>query len=225
MKVLGKLFFVLCFLALGASATAQLSIGPRAGINLAKWNGDEEFESDFEDIQNRLSLLFGAVAEIRMNDNFAIQPELNFIQKGFKVEDSFEEQGELVTEELSVIMNYLEIPVMLKGGVSFGAGRFDVLAGPSLGYALNGKLKYKYTFAGETETESEDIDFDEDEISRIDFGLQFGGAFSFKLGETATLFADARYLLGLSNLNDSADDSITANNRGIAISVGALFPL
>jgi hypothetical protein len=168
----------------------------------------------------------GAVAEIRLSDNFAIQPELNFIQKGFQVEETYSDPGVgTVTEKFEVILNYIEIPVMLKGGVPFGPARFDVLAGPSIGYALNGKIKFTETANGMTESDSQDIDFGEDDFARTDFSVQFGAAFSLALGESATLFADARYILGLTNLNTSPDDDITANNRGVALTVGALFPL
>ncbi|MBK9336246.1 MAG: PorT family protein [Lewinellaceae bacterium] len=227
MKVLGKVLLAICFVSLTTSGFAQLSIGPRADINLATWSLDDEAQSEIGngDPQTRLSLLFGAVAEIRINDNFAIQPEVNFIQKGVRFEESERDPilGD-ISVELDVLLNQIEIPIMLKGGVSFGAGRFDVLAGPSFSYSLNGRLKNTTTYAGETESESEDIDFEEDEIARTELGLQFGAAFSFNLGSTAKLFVDGRYLMGLTNLN-TTEEAFEVKNRGIALSAGVLFPL
>lgn len=219
------LTLVIAFAAFTVSAQIQISYGPRVGVNLAKWAVDSEDE--IGDIKNRLGFLGGAVFEIRFNENFAIQPEINFLQKGVKTE--FSETDTLFGDYSSsadVFFNYLEVPVTLKVGKSFGVARVDVLAGPSLGYGLSGKTKNTYTINGVTEKEEFDIDFKDDEISRIDVSLQIGAAVSFGLGESARLFVDGRYLLGLSNLVDTSDsDDPTIHNRGIALSAGILFPL
>ncbi len=226
MKVLVKTVLLICFATLATNASAQLSIGPRAGINLASWSLNDLAQEDLGESKSRLSLLFGAVAEIRINDNFAIQPEINFIQKGARFEETERDpiQGD-VSYELDILLNQIEIPVMLKGGVSFGGGRFDVLAGPSFSYSLNGRIKSTFTAGGNSESETEDINFEEDEFARTELGLQFGVAASFNLGSSAKLFLDGRYLMGLTNLNTSEDDDIEAKNRGIALSAGVLFPL
>lgn len=226
MHNLAKCLLTGVFALITLAATAQISIGPRVGVTLAKWSLNEDELADFGDIKNRSGLLAGVVAEIRLNDNFAIQPEINFMQKGFKSEYSEVDSifGSL-EEKTNAVINYLEVPVLLKAGASFGPARVDVLAGPSFGYGLNGKVKYEFTFDGETEKEEEDIDFEDDEISRLDLGLQFGAAVTFGLGERANIFVDGRYLLGLTNLNDSGDDDIKAYNRGIALSAGVLFSL
>lgn len=122
------------------------------------------------------------------------------------------------------IFNHIEIPVLFKGGGAFGPVRVDGLVGPGLSYALNGKAKYKITVNGNTETETEDIDFEDDEFSRTDLSLHVGAVFSLNLGEALKVFADTRYLLGLTNLNAS-DSPEEAKNRGISLSAGVLVPL
>lgn len=225
MKFLGKTILTIALSLLALAAYSQVSIGPRVGINLASWSVDDVIKEDLGDPGTRMSYLFGAVAEIRLNDNFAIQPELTFIQKGAKFEATETDPvlGD-ATFEFNVVTNNIEIPVLLKAGTSFGAGRIDVLAGPSFAYGLNGKYKSKVTFNGQSEEEEEDIDYDDDEFSRTDLNLQFGAAFSFNVGG-ASVFVDGRYLLGLTNLNTGDDESGSVKNKGIALSVGALFPL
>jgi len=228
MKVLAKFLFAFFFAALATNASAQASFGLRGGVNLSTWTINGEAEEELGDFQkNRTSLLFGVISEIRFSDNLAIQPEINFIQKGTRFEES-ETDPVLgnASFKLDYILNYIEVPVLLKGGAGFGAGRIDVLAGPSFGYALNGKQKSEITFLGMTEKETEDIDFKEDEVSRTDFGLQFGAALSLNLGSSAKLFVDGRYLLGLTNLNTSentSSDDWTPRNRGIALTAGVLI--
>ncbi len=73
--------------------------------------------------------------------------------------------------------------------------------------------------------EDEDADWEDDlGFQKIDFGVQIGGMVSYNIG-SANLFLDGRYLLGLSNLIDDAEGDERANNRGVAFSLGALFPL
>jgi len=216
MKVLEKGLLTICFFAFTTSGFAQLSIGPRAGINLATLSFDDEDDKPL----SRLSLLFGVVAEIRINDNFAIQPEVNFIQKGTRffaiTPDPILGNVNLETD---ILLNQIEIPILLKGGMSFGSGRFDVLAGPSFSYSLNGRTKT--ILAGSPRTDV--ISFEKGETARTELGLQFGGAVSFNLGSSTKLFVDGRYLMGLTNLDDSDKDFVVT--RGIALSAGVLFPL
>jgi len=212
----------LAFVTLAASA--QISIGPRVGVNLAKWSADGG--EDVGDFKNRTGYQFGVAAEIRLNDHLAFQPEINFIQKGTRQDMSVVDSlfGEVAFKSNAYI-NYLEVPVLVKAGTSFGPARIDVLAGPSFGYGLNGKAKTELTIGGETMKDESDLDFKEDGVKRFDLGLQFGAAVSFSLGERASLFVDGRYLLGLSDLNDDAEADTKINNRGIGLSAGVLLKL
>ncbi len=225
MKQSSKFFLSAALALVTFAASAQISIGPKAGINLANWSVENSEENG--DYQSRMGYQFGVVAEIRINDHFAIQPEFNLIQKGAKQE--FSEVDSLIgsiSTKTNIAFNYLEVPVLIKAGTSFGPARVDLLAGPSFGYALSGKVKEEFTLNGETEKDEIDVDFKEDEVKRTDVGLQLGAAFSFNLGESAKLFVDGRYLFGLTNLNDSTeDDSFKVNNRGVALSAGVLFTL
>jgi hypothetical protein len=215
------LALALFFTAFSLSAQTQISIGPRLGINLAKWSTDDSAD-EILTIDNRLGLLAGGVLELRFNDNLALQPEINFIQKGFKTELAVFDT--VPDTEVRFILNYLEIPVLLKVGKSFGSARFDVLAGPSFGYAINGKTRTKFNLDGDESDIGQSVDFEEAGLKRFDMSVQVGAAFTFGLGEKTDLFIDGRYLLGLTNLNDTGDDS-EARNRGIAFSAGLLFPL
>ncbi len=120
--------------------------------------------------------------------------------------------------------SYIEIPLLLKVGTGFGIGRFDVLLGPSFGYALNGKIKTTLSIAGQVETETRDLDFENDNYNRSDLGAQVGASLGINLGSSTRLFVDGRYLLGLSNVNSDENTSDqTIKNRGIALSGGLLF--
>ncbi len=209
---------------------AQISLGIRGGLNLSKWSLNDEARYQFEIVgadrqENAGALLGGVLVEIRLSNNLAIQPEVNYIQKGSK--SIFAEADPDITELYVVTMlDYVEAPLLLKVGTGFGAGRFDVLVGPSLGYALSGMRRAKITVAGRTVTSQEDVDFEQEEIRRTDVSAQVGASLGLGLGFTARLFVDGRYLIGLSNLpkdEQSGGERATIRNRGIALTAGVLF--
>ncbi|MCS6928234.1 MAG: PorT family protein [Saprospiraceae bacterium] len=217
------------------SLSAQVGIGIRGGLNLANWAANdvvrEELRDNFgtDEFKSVNNLLFGALIEIRLMDNLAIQPEINFIQKGSQFSSSLRDPV-LGSVELDgrYSFNYLEVPLMLKVGTGFGVGRFDVLLGPSFGYALNGKTKVSLSFKDldRSETNTEEIDFDEDEISRTDLGAQLGASLGLNLGPVGRLFVDGRYLLGFTNLDKhehGSGEEPSVKNRGIALTAGLIF--
>lgn len=208
MRTVLKLTCLFAFVCTFSLVSAQnLSFGVRAGVNLANVN----IEQDGLNIEpdSRTGLNIGAILNIGVTDAFSVQPELSFIQKGYSLE--------LLGDEVELILNYLEIPILAK--YAFGSESFQgfVQAGPAIGFALNGKSKFG--------DEEEDIDFDEDGLNTFDFGLQFGAGAAVPAGP-GEAFLDLRYALGLANISDDeSGDDITTTNRGLLITVGYLFPI
>lgn len=208
-----------------STASAQFSIGLRGGIHLANWAINDDLRNTLGDPEIRLSPVVGAVMEIRFTDNIALQPEMIFLQKGFKQENSYSDPilGAF-SSRFDMIINHIEVPVLFKAGGVVGPLRMEGLVGPGLSVALTGKRKTETVYNGVENTDTRDIDFHDDEFSRIDFSIHAGAVFSLKLGEVVRVFLDSRYLLGLTNINTS-DSADAARNRGISISTGVLFTL
>jgi hypothetical protein len=217
-----KITLLLCVCTMVLCAQAQ-SIIPKIGITLAKVSGDQ-----IEDIESKIGLTVGAAYDFKITGNFSIQPELNFIQKGFR-QDFDESFG---SEEYSVksryTVNYIEIPVMAK--VFFGkeSMKFFLAAGPSLAIGIGGKFKseidfsssdfnFDETFTGKVKF-GDSQDSDEETIyldNRIDLGLQFGGGVLI----ANKVMIDLRYGYGLSSLIDGQDDE-KLYNRVLQFTVG-----
>lgn len=209
-KFLLTLLFVV---ALGYTAMAQsVTIGPRVGATFAKVAMSEEEDGiSNDDIDSNPGLQFGAVANFMINDMFSIQPELLYIQKGFKIGD----------DEMSLKgrANYFEVPVLAK--VYFGTEQLRGFAtgGPTLGYWASGKNTVKF---GGSEA-SEDYDFD-DSDNRLELGASFGIGAAYKLGQ-GELNLDVRYGLGFSSLYEAEDGEAKTRNRVFGVSLAYLFSL
>lgn len=215
-KFLLALLFVV---GLGFTSMAQsISVGPRVGLNLATQvvtGGESEEEDAWNDeVKANTGVQLGAVANFGISELFSIQPELLFVQKGYK----FEEDDMSVTGKYS----YLEVPVLAK--ISFGNEQLKgfVTAGPTLGYWLSGKDTFKAD-GGEI---SGDIDFDDDEDGeekRFEAGASIGVGLAYKVGPGALNF-DVRYGAGFTSVYESEGDA-KLKNSGISISVAYLFGL
>lgn len=215
-----KLLLALLFVVgLGFTSMAQtISVGPRVGVNFAtqKVSGsDDDFADDWnDDVKSNGGLQIGAVANIMVNEMFSIQPELLYVQKGYKFEE----------DEVSVKgkYGYLEAPILAK--ISFGTEQLQgfVTAGPTIGYWMSGKDTYE--FEGEEEEEEVEFDNDDDGVeNRTELGGSIGLGLAYKVGAGALNF-DVRYGAGFSSIYDSEDDS-KLKNEGISISIAYLFGL
>ncbi len=141
------LFLTVTLLFLTANTQAQLlQIGAKAGLNYANFSGTE-IQTDAI-----TSYHAGLIAEIKLLDKFAIQPELLYSTQGA----SYENAGEEFKNELG----YIAIPVLAKIylGESFSMelgpqasfllsekNNFDVADYNTFDFAVAGGLSYKIT--------------------------------------------------------------------------------
>ena len=196
-----KFLPVLALLLIGTAGFGQFGI--RAGVNLANFSADDY------DGSSKLGFNLGLFYQIEAGDMLMIQPELNFMQHGTKLDFDF--LGETI--ESTTSLNYIQVPVMLKA--VFGdksATSFFVEAGPYIAYGLSASAKA--CFSGECETE--DINWEDDGLKRMDFGIQAGAGVNIN----SNLSLNVRYILGLANINDGEE---TVKNTGINIAIGYKF--
>lgn len=208
-------FILLLFIVSSVFETshAQISIGPKVGLNYSTFGGDN---SNGDGISYLIGVQFGAVAQINFNEQFAFQPELLYFQKGAKSE--FFDAG--FNFEIDKAINYLEVPLLAK--YMFGdteATQFYLIGGPSIGIGLNVNI---ITEEGEEESE-ETVSFEDQMLNRLDIALSFGGGVQFPLGP-GELFVDARYLFGLTSVDDS-NTGTDFTNQGIGLSAGFLYTI
>ncbi|MFD2245509.1 porin family protein [Pontibacter ruber] len=207
-KILLSLLFVVAF---GYTSSAQsVSVGPRVGATFAKISvSDDENGISNDDIKYNPGIQFGAVANFMINDMLSIQPELLYIQKGYKIgEDEAYLKGRA---------NYIELPILAK--VAFGTEQLHGFAtgGPTAGYWASGKASMEF----DGTKASEEYEFD-DEDNRFELGASFGVGIAYKVGP-GELNLDLRYGLGFTNLYDTEGDGSKTRNNVLGISLAYLF--
>jgi hypothetical protein len=237
-KLMQKILMSLFVLGAVVAGHAQTII-PKAGLTISSTNASVTDAG----LDTKLSSAAGFTVGVGYNyplgtvgkGLFSVQPELAFIQKGFKAKSTGEfYMGEAIFEmeaDQHYKINYLEVPLLSK--IEFGSpsARFFFLAGPSIGYGLGGKLSGTMTLDDGYEVFEGDIDADikfgeepdDEEIedvyfnNRVDFGLQLGAGVTL----ANRIAVEVRYGLGLSNLSDESDSA----NRVVQFTVGVPLKL
>lgn len=182
-----KLIFVALLALISITTFSQAKFGVKAGLNVANLTGD-----DTDDVDARISGVFGVFAKVSISETIAFQPEVLYSMQGATGSEVYEGTNVDVTMKL----DYINIPLMMKFYVADG---FSFNAGPQVGFLASAKAKAE----AQGVSAEEDI---KDQLKGIDFGLNFGVGYDLPMG----LGVDLRYNLGLSNVFDT--DEAEAKN-------------
>lgn len=145
----------------------------------------------YNSIDSRISANFGGLAHIHLSKEIAIQPELLFSGQGAKQT----KEG----KEFKTNLNYLQIPVLLQYLIGTG---FRLETGPQFGFLLSANSK--------VDNVTTDVNY---AYKTMDVAWVFGAGYLTPSG----FGIDARYNLGLSNINDISATKI--NNRVFSIGI------
>ena len=164
---------------------AKNRFGIRVGANIAKQTFDEGNLD--QDPEGKFGGDLAILANFQIGGGFfALQPELHWMQKGYKISDAT--SGGQSVGDVTSTLNYLELPVLLR--FNFGGSlKLFAIGGPSAGYLLGGTIE-----DDNSETEAKDV------LDDIEFGVHIGAGVGI-----GTFEIDVRYMAGLSDISNSED--------------------
>lgn len=209
MKEMGLFLFVLFTLCMILPANAQVNLGVLGGLNLANINVDPPMEGI--ELSNRIVFVVGGVLDYRLSKYSTLRLEPMYLQKGVKFETD-EAPGGVNYEFKSA---YLEIPMMITYTFVIQKIKPYLIAGPTIGFCLSAKKDISW------DNQHRDVDIKEGTKS-IDFGLGLGAGLNVPIGSNS-IFLEARYVFGLTNVNEESSDP-EVKNKGIQIFAGLTFP-
>jgi Outer membrane protein beta-barrel domain len=228
-----KVFLFAAFAVTTVASQAQIKFGGQAGINAASMQDKSTSGTvtTTQKFKTKVGFTIGAVAEISISDALSFRPELNFTQKGGKLNNTETQTipflGTITTTtESTIASNYLELPLNVIYKFNAGGGNVFVGVGPSVGFGLSGKNKYKETSTGSPAQEGNvSIKFDgktnatdnNAHLKALDFGANFLAGYQM----SNNIFFKASYTLGLSNINPETNAS--TKNKGFGFTVGYMF--
>jgi hypothetical protein len=239
-----KVFLIAAIAALSTGVKAQINFGAQVGANMA--NVKSEYTSGSvttqEDTKSKVGFLVGVVAEIPLGTSLSFRPELNFIQKGAKIDATQTENsgGATITSVSTgkTTLNFIELPLNIVYGIPAGAGRLFFGAGPSVGFGISGKYDGTTTstltapgFPTQTQTTNDkgDVKFDgkkdadvaADDVNMhlksLDFGANVLAGYKMSNG----MYINVGYTMGFSNLDPNANSSL--KTKGLTLKIGYMF--
>jgi len=196
--------FLLGAMLVTKNTMAQVTVGPKLGLNIAHIYADDEV--GFPDHKSKVGFQVGGMLNAQINDYFAIRPELLFNNIGSKFENDF--------VSITFNTNYLSIPVNFVGQYPINDQfKLQAFAGPYMAFGLGGKYKMETPFGdidGSIKMKKNPSTGGGDfYLNSLDFGLNFGLGFQY----SAFVFT-ANYGLGLTNLESHYKDPAGEDQRG-----------
>jgi len=224
-----KKLLVLSAIALVGIANAQTTFGVKAGYAGSQLTGEDD-EMDFEGIavdkKLKSGFYVGGFAEHKFTEKFALQGELQYAALGGRYEGKFEDSGYHATLNMDFKINQILIPISAK---YYPVSNFSLSGGPFVGFVVSNKFEAKFKDSNlpadviaeannQLDVYSDEFsDSFDDSLQKVTFGVQFGAEYTIYKG----LMVDARYNVGLSNLEK--DSETTSKMSYFQVGLGYRF--
>ncbi len=196
------ILMTLLALATAAAISAQTTIGLRAGYGQSGLRSGETFDVVTEQTGWVAAPSLGVFAELPLSDLITLRPGLEYNRRGTSV--GLTQGVELFGVRLPVgarartTFDYLEVPLLVRLSLpTDGTVRPYALVGPSVGYALSGKLRTSARALLDFTLSTTDINLEAINYERLHLGLVAGAGVRADLGPASALFLEARYEHGL----------------------------
>lgn len=175
----------------GNAPVGHISLGIKGGVNLYNIHHDNSTTDD-----SKLGFNVGLLGHIHVASHFALQPEIQFSTQGAKFD--------LDNSTTKLNLNYINVPILFQYMWDNG---FRLQAGPQASLLISAKSK----------NNDNNVDI-KDYYKPLDIGVSFGMGY---IHPSTGIGIDARYNLGLSNINENS--SVKSTNRGFQLSLFYIF--
>ena len=204
------------------SSSAQTFIGIDAAVNTSHWT--LSLNGSSLNYPNQPGWSAGVPVEFTLSKIFNLCTGIRYANKGTTTIEFIFDNIKL---DPVLSINYVEVPVLLKGKFGSEKIQFNPIAGFSAGYGISGRIDDIVGDGnGVGHIHNRSVNFTNDEINRLNIQLHIGAGATFVLS-SGKLFFDIQYLHGLTNLSSSYafenEDSYSVNAHGFELSIGYLF--
>ena len=216
-----KLFFAAAMLGVVSLSAQEKTTTPQVGIkssiNMASFNGKDVSNNDY-----KVGFSAGIYGHFPITEQFAVQPEVNFTRIGGKLKDEATTVGNTtIKTKNKTTLDYIQVPVMFK---YYPAGsRFNIEAGPQIGYNIYASNTASESIINNTVITSERKTDIKDNVKDFDFGANFGIGYNV----TDNINVGARYYMGLTKISENGSESNDTKpdvkNHSFSIGVGYSF--
>jgi Outer membrane protein beta-barrel domain len=211
-EIMKKSLLIIVALAtctLFSSAQVSFYLMPKAGVSMGLTRMES---SSYSNEKMQAGFIGGIALPIGFGEYFEVQPEFYYLQTNSKFTYTSTDGG--ATSDITRKLEQFELPILLKAKYKGLYG----LVGPSVTFNSNGtdeakSIKTNLTFgSGQTE------------LKKNGWGMQFGVGYVFNTG-IGKFNLDARYGLGLSDIDNVTGTNNKTNSDALCFTLGYLVPI
>jgi len=224
-----KIIQTFAFLLISLSIQAQFS----AGLKLDLISNDVKVSSGTIDLQNvvqsKAGFKTGAALSYNMTENFLLESGLSYNQLGFQVAQntSLDVFGLNVPlgATFDTRVNYLEIPLLAKYSFDVGLVQMYIASGPSINYAINGRVRTIANSILDFNILDRKIDFNNNRFSRTNVSANLEVGVNQMLTDEVSLAAGLKFTGDLSSSVEVpiVDAQIRNQNFGLSMKLMKKF--
>ncbi len=228
-----KMFFTSIFIIMSQFIFAQIFIGGSAGLNATRFNIQHENKNDGSSTKYINGLNIEVPVLFKFNKNIGIQSGIGYYNMGSKIYPNFTsynviDQNDPIYQSLlntnyTYRLNYLSAPLTFNVFLPINKFSIYARAGMYASYLIQGKIKENSSQNQNT------FDIKKEDIKQFDFGTVIGIGASRNIGN-GYIFLDAKYMIGLNNINNPNsrlfymyNNTQKINNRDVSINIGYMF--
>lgn len=234
-----KILLLLISLTISHVGYSQLSVGVASGFTHNTLDADPGYYE--REYNSEIGYSIAIPVQYRFNDWFALRTELGYMTKSYSWSRNYEPYDEeyddyvIVAEYEEYKNRYLSIPVMANFSYDFEKFRLFANVGAWVGAWLNGRVSGDVAgvFNGDdfamfyNESENTYVDnkyeFDSRRDNRFDAGVLCGIGAEYKVNTQIGIFAEGRYMYGLTDMQKSYKDSYPRYNTTILVQFGVTY--
>ncbi len=220
-KIIGLALLLLLFST--TLSQAQARFGIRAGLNVARWQGDAvqslhdlvQLSNGVAQAESRRSFHAGGYVALPITSFLTLEPGLYYSQKGYSLNGTFSSNTLDFINARATVTNrshYIDLPVLAKVYVTEG---FHLFGGPQVSYLLYNSVRARASVLGFSLLNQE-LNATPN-LQKWDVGLTGGVGYKFKNGFNL----QAAYDHGLRRLD--ARNNFDTYNRVVKVSLGYEF--
>jgi hypothetical protein len=206
--VTGAAVAIVALMTCNAAGAATWHTGARAGVSAATLRGDF---ADISDPELLYAPTVGGALELEVSPSWTVAVEAMYVQKGAKFTGTFVEfTGDPTgTLDVHLVLEYAEVPILLRASLGSGSFRPYLIAGPTFGFALDATQKSDLF---------PDITFSED-MKPLDLGATAGIGVRLPTQGALRFDIEGRYFTSFSDLWDISEN-LESINQGFSLTLG-----
>ncbi len=212
-------FFFMCFIVtLASKAEVGVSVGARAGFNIAhlrKFTPPDGYKK-----RVNLGSDIAAVLRVDFNKYIGLQTELNFTQKG----QGWKRSEDSAKYNAKFVANYIQFPVLVVARVGNEKVKGVFFLGPYFAYWTGGYTQNSVSIDKQSKNATTQKYVFTNKDMRFDVGLTTGAGANFKVGK-GWIEVAARHNLGMMSTTKKNSGLTKTFNCNFNLSVGYLYTI